>query len=144
VEIPGIHDRQLRFGNEPERKSMTLKTETIEACARAAYETNRAYCLALGDTSFSSWEEAPEWQRETNRKGVAVALAGSTPEKMHESWLAEKRATGWVYGPVKDPEKKEHPCMLPYAELPPEQRSKDSIFLAVVCAVAPALEAQLP
>ena len=31
----------------------------IEACARAAHEANRAYCLALGDTSQPSWDDAP-------------------------------------------------------------------------------------
>ena len=35
-------------------------------------------------------------------------------------------------GPVKDPEKKEHPCFLPYDELPLSQRIKDYLFTAVV------------
>lgn len=34
------------------------------------------------------------------------------------------------------PEKKQHPCMVPYAELPPEQKAKDSIFVGVVRAMA--------
>lgn len=112
----------------------------IEACARAAHEANRAYCLALGDTSQPAWEDAPEWQRSSARNGVRGALAGSTPEQSHESWLAEKAATGWKYGPVKNPEGKEHPCFVPYAELPPAQRAKDSIFTTVVRAVGAALE----
>lgn len=145
--IEAIYDEKF----EPERKTEPVshaarsegKIEPapyfIEACARAAYEVNRAYCIALGDTSFGPWENAPEWQRETNRKGVKCALEGAGPEKMHESWLAEKVATGWKYGPVKDPEKKEHPCMVPYTDLPSAQRAKDSIFLAVVNSVAAAL-----
>ena len=117
-----------------------MKQSTIEAAARAAHEANRAYCLAIGDGSQPSWENAPEWQKSSARNGVAGALAGATPEQSHESWLAEKRATGWSYGPVKDPEKKQHPCFVPYAELPPEQRRKDALFLAVVRAVASALD----
>lgn len=112
----------------------------IEACAQAAHEANRAYCLAIGDTSQVAWPVAPEWQRESARKGVKGALAGNTPEQSHESWLAEKVATGWVYGPVKDPQAKTHPCMVPYGQLPPAQRAKDTLFLAVVRAVAKALE----
>jgi hypothetical protein len=54
----------------------------------------------------------------------------------HDSWLEEKRATGWRYGPVKDPEKKEHPCFVPYEQLPVEQRRKDHLFQAVVRALS--------
>lgn len=111
-----------------------------EACARAAHEANRAYCCALGDASQPSWETAPEWQRSSAMKGVTGALAGNTPEQSHEGWLAEKIATGWVYGPVKDPEAKQHPCMVTYADLPPAQRAKDAVFIAVVKAVADAFK----
>lgn len=109
-----------------------MNAKTIEACARAAHEVNRAYCAALGDASQVPWEDAPEWQRESARNGVAGALAGNTPEQSHESWRAEKALAGWTYGQVKDAAAKTHPCMVPYAELPPEQQAKDSIFLAVV------------
>jgi len=111
----------------------------IETCARAAHEVNRAYCLALGDTSQPPWESAPEWQQISARNGVEVALRGATPELSHESWLAEKVSTGWVYGPVKDPEKKTHPCMVPYDQLPTEQRVKDILYLATVRMMADAL-----
>ena len=104
----------------------------IEACARAAHEANRAYCIATGDLSQPSWDDAPEWQKASARNGVAGALAGATPEQSHESWLVEKRAAGWAYGPVKDPAAKLHPCFVPYASLPLAQRYKDEIFVTVV------------
>lgn len=111
----------------------------IEACAHAAHEANRAYCRAIGDNSQLPWDEAPEWQRSSAINGVVGALTGNTPEQSHEGWLAEKAATGWKYGPVKDPAKKEHPCFVPYAELPPEQREKDNLFLGAVRIMAGAL-----
>ncbi len=114
----------------------------IEACARAAHEVNRAYCLALGDTSQPSWENAPEWQKSSAINGVDGALSGNTPEQSHECWLKEKAETGWKYGPVKDPGKKEHPCFVPYAQLPESQRAKDDLFLATVRAVSQALGAE--
>jgi hypothetical protein len=49
--------------------------------------------------------------------------------------MADKEADGWKHGPVKDPEKKEHPCMVPYGQLPAEQRAKDYLFIAVVKAM---------
>lgn len=109
------------------------------ACAIAAHEANRAYCLAMGDTSQRPWEEAPEWQMQSALNGVDGVLAGNGPRESHESWLAEKERTGWKYGPVKDPEKKEHPCFVPYDELPPAQKAKDAVFVGVVRAMATAL-----
>lgn len=114
----------------------------IEAAARATHEANRAWCIHNNDHSQLPWDTAPEWQRESARKGViGVIRDGNGPRESHASWLAEKEATGWRYGPVKDVDKKEHPCMVPYDELPPEQRAKDRIFVNVVCAFREAFNA---
>lgn len=115
------------------------KEAIIEACARAAHEANRAYCLALGDASQVPWEEAPDWQKSSCRSGAEGAMRGNDPRASHEGWLEEKRAAGWRHGPVKDPERKEHPCFLPYDDLPPEQKAKDYVFVSVVRAVAESL-----
>lgn len=100
------------------------------AIARVAHEINRAYCASLGDVSQPAWEDAPEWQKASALVGVDMHLAkpDATPEQSHESWLAQKTAEGWKFGPVKDAEKKEHPCCVPYAELPAEQKAKDYLF----------------
>jgi hypothetical protein len=111
----------------------------IEACARAAHEVNRAYCFALGDLSQLAWDAAPDWQKTSVCHGVVGVLAGNTPEQSHESWLAEKKATGWRYGPVKDPDKKEHPCFVAYAELPASQQAKDDLFCSTVREMAKVL-----
>ena len=115
------------------------RADKVTLCAAAAHEANCLYCLALGDATQFHWDEAPAWQRTSAIKGVEGALAGNTPEQSHESWLEEKRETGWKYGPVKDVEKKEHPCFLPYAELPAEQKRKDALYLNVVRAMAAGL-----
>jgi len=115
------------------------EAHVVEACARAAHEANRAYCLAIDDASQPPWESAPEWQRRSALNGVLGVLRGKTPEQSHENWCDEKWRDGWTYGPVKNPPAKEHPCLVPYAELPPAQREKDHLFVAVVKAMAEAL-----
>lgn len=105
--------------------------------AKVAHAINAAFCLSLGDESQPTWDDAPEWQQKSAIAGVEMHLANpdATPEQSHESWLAQKVADGWVYGEVKDAEKKIHPCCRPYDELPPEQKSKDYLFRAVVHAL---------
>lgn len=108
----------------------------VESVAKICHETNRAYCVTIGDMSQLCWEEAPQWQRDSAIKGVEFRIANpkATPADMHESWMKEKATAGWVYGDVKDPEKKQHPCMQPYEKLPLDQRRKDYLFSAVVIA----------
>lgn len=111
-----------------------LYHEILE-CARICHEVNRAYCQSIGDTTQARWENAPDWQKDSAVAGVETHVtSGLTlrPEDNHSSWLARKKAEGWKYGAVKDPAKKEHPCFLPYNELPPEQKTKDYLFRAVV------------
>lgn len=109
--------------------------------ARVCHEVNRGYCQALGDNSQPSWEEAPEWQRSSAVDGVQFHQAiGAGPEASHERWALQKHSDGWVYGELKDAEKKTHPCLVPFAELPREQQAKDYIFRAVVHALSPGRE----
>jgi hypothetical protein len=114
------------------------KTVAVTDIAKVAHETNRTYCSTIGDHSQQKWETAPEWQRKSAINGVVFHLerlrGGATPapSASHESWLEEKRRDGWRYGAVKRPDLKEHPCFVPYDELPPAQKLKDYLFGAVV------------
>lgn len=109
---------------------------TPEKIASLAHEVNKAYCEAIGDTSQVTWDAAPIWQKESAIEGIRHHLEnpGTSPEDSHKKWLEHKRKMGWKYGPVKDTNKMEHPCMVPYASLPASQKVKDHLFAGVVAA----------
>jgi hypothetical protein len=111
---------------------------TVDQIAEFCHEANRNYCLMQGDTSQPHWAEAPQWQKDSAIQGVEFALANPlvTPADMHANWLKQKENDGWVYGDVKDPDKKEHPCMVSYDQLPQSQQIKDYIFLTSVRTLA--------
>jgi hypothetical protein len=109
-----------------------VDADRIFHIAGMAHEMNRRWCELCGDPSQIPWEEAPGWQTQSAMKGVRAVLDGATPAELHAAWVREKEAEGWGYGPQKDPEKRVHPCMVPYSDLPPEQKAKDAIFIAVV------------
>lgn len=108
--------------------------EYLERIAIVCHEANRSVCLQYGDDSQKSWQDSPEWQRESAIAGVAFKLNNpeATAADQHENWLKDKVADGWTFGEVKDPEKKIHPCLVPYDELPAFQKKKDSVFQAIV------------
>lgn len=110
---------------------------TNEEIARVAHEANRALQIIGYDIALSPpWDAAPEWQKAPAVEGVGRALDGETPESLHDSWCQHKRADGWVYGPVKSLEALTHPCLVPYEDLPPEQKVKDAVFAAIVRAMS--------
>lgn len=116
------------------------REQFIEMAARVAHEANRAYCLTIGDESQLPWEHAKTWQKESARNGVLGVLAGNGPGASHQSWLDEKRRTGWKWGAEKNEDKKEHPCMVEFDQLPEEQRRKDHIFVNVIRSLMSSLE----
>lgn len=113
-------------------------TLSVNDIARVCHEVNRAYCQALGDNSQPAWESAPEWQHDSAKSGVLMHLnhPDAPASESHRSWMEQKLAEGWKYGEVKDPEKKQHPCMVAFEDLPKEQQAKDYIFKAVVDSLA--------
>ena len=104
----------------------------VEAIAQACHDANRSLRGFLGEDPGPYWADAPDWQRDSVIKGVHKALEGASHEQMHQSWLDEKEATGWTYGLVKDEEAKTHPQMVPYSDLPDEQKRKDRLFSTIV------------
>jgi hypothetical protein len=43
----------------------------------------------------------------------------------HEVWAQARFTEGWRFGLQRDDEKKEHPCLVPYEELPESEREYD-------------------
>jgi hypothetical protein len=112
---------------------------THDDIARICHEANRALCECNGDFSQVVWAEAPEWQKDSAKAGVKfrdenpAAPASAT----HDAWSATKIADGWTYGPEKDASIKQHPCLVPFDQLPPHQRAKDVLFGGICAALLP-------
>ena len=106
-----------------------MQTDDI---ARVCHEANRAYCRALGDVSQAPWDNAPDWQKLSAKNGVKLhGLGGVSAEVSHEKWCEEKKMQGWTHGLEKNTLLKEHPCLVPWGDLPPEQKRKDMLFRAI-------------
>lgn len=113
--------------------------DRILAIAAVAHAANAEYCRGLGDDSQPSWDNAPQWQRQSAIDGVEFHLTNpdAGDSASHDNWMAEKVEAGWVYGEEKNPEASPptHPCIVPFDELPPEQQAKDRLFRAIVHAL---------
>ena len=109
----------------------------VENIAKMCHQANKTWCELNNDSSQKDWDEAEQWQRDSAIKGVEFKLANSEAGKdaQHNAWMADKVNDGWVYGEVKDAEKKTHPCIVPFDQLPEFQQKKDALFCAIVDAL---------
>lgn len=105
--------------------------------ACVCHQANKAWCEFEGDFSQKDWEDAEQWQRDSAINGVKFRLENpdAGPDAQHNAWMADKIAGGWIYGEVKDTEKKTHPCLVPFDQLPWFQQKKDKLFIAIVDAL---------
>lgn len=99
-----------------------------------AYNILAAYSKAIGEPEPVPFGELSDERRQGYVDGVNYVLANpeAGPSAQHDMWLIAKQKDGWTWGETKDEEKKTHPAILPFEELPEPQRAKDSIFRAAV------------
>lgn len=54
-----------------------------------------------------------------------TALAERIAENVHDVWAKSRMAEGWTYGPERNDDLKQTPCMVPYSELPETEKEYD-------------------
>lgn len=54
-----------------------------------------------------------------------LELTEKIAENVHDVWSAERISQGWSYGPERDDARKENPCLIPYSDLPENEKEFD-------------------
>ena len=54
-----------------------------------------------------------------------IQLSERIAENVHEVWAKARIDEGWTYGEKRDDIHKKHPCLVPYNELPEEEKEYD-------------------
>jgi ryanodine receptor 2 len=57
-----------------------------------------------------------------------VLLRERLSENAHDLWARQRMADGWVWGPRRDDGQKQHPCLIPYNELPESEKEYDRLM----------------
>lgn len=54
-----------------------------------------------------------------------MELVEAMAKNVHEVWAETRIEQGWTFGPERNDSLKHHPCLIPYEELPEEEREYD-------------------
>lgn len=125
---------EIQFNGTQVEWDELVKKNKIISIAKVCHEANKAWCETNGDNTQKHWQDAEQWQRDSAIKGVEFRLSNPEAGKdsQHNAWMQDKINDGWVYGTTKDAEKKTHPCIVPFEQLPQFQQKKDALFCAIV------------
>lgn len=127
----------VKFEGTQEQWEALVEKNYLIGIAKVCHQANKAWCESEGDFSQKDWEDAEQWQRDSAINGVKFRLENphAGPDAQHNAWMSDKIEDGWVYGDVKDADKKTHPCLVPFDQLPEFQQKKDRLFSAIVDAL---------
>ena len=114
---------------------MTTKTTlTAMDIGRLQHALRREIALIFGDGSVPPpWDDAPAWMHAESERSAVLRLAqpDRPAREEHERWMAAKIAAGWTWGPVRDDERKLHPMLVPFGDLPAGEQLKDIAAVAL-------------
>lgn len=92
------------------KNSLTCVEKEEKAPAIATEKTYTPHPIATDDVSLPN--ELDE-------------LAEQIAKNVHEVWAENRMKEGWTYGKRRDDNKRQHPCLIPYVDLPEEEKAYD-------------------
>lgn len=90
-----------------------------------AWNDSKNYLVTINTKDMKTYNPKPidlsdvELTEDLNELREAIA------ENAHEVWAVERQTQGWSYGPQRDDVKKHNPCMVPYSQLPENEKTFD-------------------
>lgn len=125
---------------------MVVSEEIVKRLSRMVHDLNKSFCEIHGDFSQKPWSEAPGYNHTSAMAGIQAVIDNPqiTPSQIHDVWMDNKKADGWVYGETKDYDKKTHPSIVPYAELSATEQFKDYLVIYTVKSYLDFMNPDLP
>ena len=111
---------------------------SVDTIAELVHETLSVWARMRGMPDYPSWDEAPDWMRASTLESIQHTLENpdAPPGAQHIQWMEQKQRDGWVWGKNKDSEAKTHPMLVPFEQLPDDERAKDALIIALVKALS--------
>lgn len=90
-----------------------------------AWNDSKNYLLTINYKEMKTYNPKPIDVSDVKLTEDLTELREAIAENAHEIWAIDRQGEGWTYGPKRDDDKKETPCMVPYSQLPEDEKEYD-------------------
>ena len=90
-----------------------------------AWNDSKNYLVTINTNDMKTYNPRPIDLSDVQLTEDLNELREAIAENAHEVWAVERQAQGWSFGPERNDEKKENPCMVPYSQLPEKEKDFD-------------------
>ena len=90
-----------------------------------AWNDSKNYMLTITSNTMKTYIPQPIDLTDVELAEELYELREAIAENAHDVGAAERQAQGWTYGPQRDDQKKETPCMAAYSQLPDSAKKID-------------------
>lgn len=73
----------------------------------------------------TNYTPQPIYTTDVNLPKELESLVEKMSKNVHEVWAETRIKQGWTYGKERNDELKTHPCLVPYEDLPEEEKEYD-------------------
>ena len=90
-----------------------------------AWADSKYYFVIINSKTMNTYNPKPIDLSDVELTDDLNELREAIAENAHEIWAEGRKAEGWTYGPERNDEKKQNPCMVPYSDLPDSEKQYD-------------------
>ena len=90
-----------------------------------AWNDSRNYLVTISTKEMKTYNPKPIDITDVVLTEDLAELREAIAENAHEVWAVNRLAEGWSFGPERDDNKKENPCIVPYSQLPESEKDYD-------------------
>ena len=90
-----------------------------------AWNDSKNFLITITPSSMKKYIPSPIDISDVELSEELSALSEAIAENAHDIWAAERQSQGWTYGPQRNDERKETPCMVPYSQLSESEKNMD-------------------
>ena len=123
VVVLALHDDLLRIFDP----AVDADTDMPLQQFLAAWQASRRY-LVTAATGTLRYQPHPILVDDVELDTSLLNLTEAIAENAHEVWAKQRSDEGWTWGPARDDNRKLHPDMVPYSDLPEEEKVYDRIM----------------
>lgn len=90
-----------------------------------AWDDSKNYMIEITTDDMKGYDPKPIDLSDVELTDDLYELQEAIAENAHDVWAVERIAQGWTYGPHRDDQLKQTPCMVPYSRLPEGEKRFD-------------------